>query len=153
MAIYLVQHGKSLPKQEDAEKGLSAEGKAEVRLISGVAKNYGIRVDTIYHSGKKRARQTADILSDALQPSMGVEERTGLKPLDEVGPVASELRSQTHSMLVGHLPFMEKLVSQILTGKADHRIIKFQNGGIVCLDQDDEAGPWYIKWALMPNIQ
>ncbi len=152
MAIYLVQHGKSLSREQDPEKGLSGKGEEEVRLIAGVAKNYNIQVDTIFHSGKKRARQTADIVSELLQSSQVIEERAGIKPMDDVTPIAAELSSETNSMLVGHLPFMERLVSQILTGKPDHQIFKFQNGGIVCMDQDDESGAWYIKWALMPNI-
>ncbi len=151
MAIYLVQHGKSLSKKEDGEQGLSAEGKEEVNLIAGVAKNYTIKVEKIIHSGKKRARQTAQIFADALEPSQGIEERAGLKPLDDVSLLASQLLGSEQCMLVGHLPFMEKLVCQLITGTTDHRIFKFQNGGIVCLDQ--EEGAWYIKWALMPNVR
>ena len=62
MALYLVQHGKSLPKDQDAEQGLSQEGMADVERIAGVAQGYGVRVRTIQHSGKKRARQTAESL-------------------------------------------------------------------------------------------
>ncbi len=62
MALYLVQHGKSLPKEIDSEQGLTDEGIADVERIAGVAKSYGIVVSSIQHSGKKRARQTAEIL-------------------------------------------------------------------------------------------
>jgi len=55
-------------------------------------------------------------------------------------------------MLVGHLPFMERLVSCLITGSPDKSIIKFQTGGIVCLDQIEKNGSWYIKWALMPKM-
>jgi len=37
MALYLVQHGKSLPKDVDPDQGLSDEGKSEVQRIVGVA--------------------------------------------------------------------------------------------------------------------
>jgi phosphohistidine phosphatase len=46
---------------------------------------------------------------------------------------------------------MERLVSRLTTGSAEHTVFKFQNGGIVCLDRAVE-GRWYIKWALMPKI-
>ncbi len=36
MALYLVQHGRSLPKEKDPEQGLSGEGIAEVERIAGV---------------------------------------------------------------------------------------------------------------------
>jgi phosphohistidine phosphatase len=56
-------------------------------------------------------------------------------------------------MLVGHLPFMERLAAYLVTGSWERRIIKFQNGGIVCLDKESETGGWFIKWTLMPNIK
>jgi hypothetical protein len=43
MAVYLVQHGKSLAKSEDPEKGLSAEGKKETERIAEVASGYRIK--------------------------------------------------------------------------------------------------------------
>ena len=59
MAIYLVQHGKNLPKDVDPEKGLSEEGKKEVERVASAAKRYGLNVASIRHSGKKRALETA----------------------------------------------------------------------------------------------
>jgi phosphohistidine phosphatase len=43
MAVYLVQHGKSLPKDIDPERSLSDEGISEVGLIAGVAANYHMK--------------------------------------------------------------------------------------------------------------
>lgn len=153
MALFLVQHGKSLTKEEDPEQGLSREGIADTERIAGVAKGYGIRPSRIAHSGKKRARQTAEIFAAALQPEKGVQERTGLNPLDEVGPIATGLDSREHVMLVGHLPFMERLTSTLITGSGERLVFKFQNSGIVCLDKDPDKPAWFIKWALMPKIQ
>ena len=42
MALYLVQHGQSLPKEVDPDQGLSEKGVAETERIAGVAKNYQI---------------------------------------------------------------------------------------------------------------
>ena len=153
MALYLVQHGKSLPKDVDPEQSLSDEGIEKVKLIAGVAKNYHVRVNKILHSGKKRAARTAALLADALMPPLGVSESGGLNSLDDVSAMASKLDSGEHMMLVGHLPFMERLVSLLTTGMQDHTIFKFQNGGIVCLDREKEGEKWFIKWALMPEIR
>jgi phosphohistidine phosphatase len=152
MALYLVQHGKSLPKDIDPEQGLSEEGIEKVTLIAGVARNYHVRVTKILHSGKKRAARTAAILAAALMPPQGVSESGGLNPLDDVSALAPQLDSGEHLMLVGHLPFMERLVSLLTTGEEHHTIFKFQNGGIVCLDRETDGGQWFIKWALMPEI-
>mgnify|MGYP003835639693 CR=1 FL=1 len=152
MPLYLVQHGQSRPKTDDPEQGLSEEGIATVKRIAGVARGYRVHVNRIFHSGKKRARQTAELLEKDLSPSGGIEERAGLHPLDDVSEIAATLQSSDHDMLVGHLPFMERLVSFLITGGVDTLVFRFQNGGIVCLDQDNETGKWFIKWALMPSI-
>jgi phosphohistidine phosphatase len=151
MSLFLVQHGKNLPKDIDPEKGLSDDGKRDVERIAHEARNNGVKVSAIRHSGKKRARETADIFSHVLKPEGGVREIEGLAPLDDVSalnPVSNE-----GIMLVGHLPFMERLTSHLVTGTADGPpVLRFQNGGIVCLDQDPEAGRWFIKWTLFPHL-
>ena len=53
MALYIVQHGQSLTKELDPEKGLSNQGIETVEKIALVAQNYGVKVARIQHSGKK----------------------------------------------------------------------------------------------------
>ncbi|MGA8179877.1 MAG: phosphohistidine phosphatase SixA [Desulfobacterales bacterium] len=153
MALYLVQHGISLPKDMDPRKGLSQEGIAETERMAQVAKGYGIRVSKIAHSGKTRARQTADIFEAAFQPSGGIHERSGLNPLDDVAAFADTIDDTEDIMLVGHLPFMERLAAYLITGSFEKPVFKFQNSGIVCLDKYPAAGFWMIKWTLMPHIE
>jgi phosphohistidine phosphatase len=76
----------------------------------------------------------------------------GNQPLDDVTKIAGGFYSEQNLMLIGHLPFMERLTSYLITGSPDKKVIKFQNGGIVCLDTEPETGHWFIKWALMPRI-
>jgi len=152
MAIFLAQHGKSLPKDQDPEQGLSAQGRDDVRRIADLARGYGVSVASIFHSGKKRARETAEIFAGSLKPLGGVEQMDGLKPLDDVTAIADRLNAQSGLMLVGHLPFLERLTSFLVTGDADHPVLKFQNGGIVCLDKGPEGKGWIIKWTLMPEM-
>jgi phosphohistidine phosphatase len=150
MALYLVQHGKNLPKDEDPDKGLSAEGTVEVERMAAVAAGYGLTVSAVKHSGKKRAQQTAEIFGRVLHPSGGVEAVEGLAPMDDV--TAFPVDGGRDEMLVGHLPFMEKLTAHLTAGDADRApVFKFQNGGIVCLRRGEQEG-WYIAWALVPHI-
>ena len=152
MALYLVQHGQSLPKDVDPDQGLSEKGVAETERIAEVAKNYHINVGKILHSVKTRARKTADILASALNPTESVKEVEGLKPMDDVAAFAAALNPDTNTLLVGHLPFMERMTAYLVTGSIDKPVFKFQNGGIVCLDQDSETKSWVIIWSLMPKI-
>jgi phosphohistidine phosphatase len=152
VALYLVQHGKSLPKNVDPEKGLSEEGIEEVRKIADVARNYGIAIQEIHHSGKKRTRQTAMIMSAALPGEPRIAVVDGINPLDDPISFSRRLHTRNNRMLVGHLPFLQRLVSLLITDSIDILVFKFQNAGIVCLDKDDGAPNWHIKWTLMPNI-
>jgi phosphohistidine phosphatase len=152
MALYVVQHGKSLPKAEDPEKGLSAGGKMETERIAGVAKGYQVKVSRIVHSGKKRARETAEILASLLPPAGGLEPRNGMNPLDDVRTFAGSLELDKNVMLVGHLPFLERLIGLLVCGNPDQTVFKLQNSGILCLDHLPEIKNPVIRWALMPSI-
>ena len=70
--------------------------------------------------------------------------------MDDVKAFARTLDPQSNIMVVGHLPFMEKLVSYLTAGNENLRVYKFQNSGIVCLDR--EGNDWFIKWILNPHI-
>ena len=152
MALFLVQHGKSLSKDIDPDQGLSEEGVADTQRIAEVAKEYNLNVKLIKHSVKTRARRTAEIFAAALNPEDGIQEVTGIKPMDDVAAFAENIHPQDNVMLVGHLPFMERMTSFLITGSIENPVFKFQNSGIVCLDQDPETKSWFIKWSLMPNI-
>jgi phosphohistidine phosphatase len=151
MSLFLVQHGKNLSKDVDPGKGLSEEGENDVRRIAALAGEHRISVSAIRHSGKKRARETAEIFAQSLNPGGGIQEIEGLAPLDDVTKLV--LESDENLMLVGHLPFMEKLTSYLVTGSPDRPpVLRFQNGGIVCLDLDKETNSWFVKWTLFPYM-
>ena len=152
MAIYIVQHGKSLSKEQDPEKGLAPEGRQETQRIAEVAGGYAVNVAAIVHSGKKRARETADIFAARLSPAAGVTVRSGMNPMDDVRSFAGQLAWDRDIMLVGHLPFLERLIGELVTGDPDRTLFKLQNSGIVCLDLDSRSGKPVICWSLMPHI-
>ena len=152
MAFYIVQHGQSLTKDLDPEKGLSDHGIAVVEKIARVAQRYGVNVAQIQHSGKKRARQTAEHLAAILKPVLGLQEIAGIKPLDDVAAFASQVDYSADTMVVGHLPFLERLTSFLITGQQSPIVFKLQNGGILCLDQIDNSDSPAIRWALMPQV-
>ena len=153
MSIYLVQHGKSLPEHLDPDRGLSEEGRMDSKRIAGVAADYGIGVSSIVHSSKTRAIQTASIFAELLKPPSGMLEKGGMGPKDDVIDFAAGLNIDSGIMYVGHLPFMDRLASYLITGSADIRVIQFQNSGIVCLGRQTETGRFVIKWSIMPVIE
>ncbi len=151
MSLYLVQHGKCHSEEADPERSLTEEGTNDVVHIARVAKGYGVRVTVIKHSGKKRALQSAEIFHRITGCTGGVEQCGGMNPNDDVVSFAAGLSGED-VMLVGHLPFMSRLASYLVTGDPGIPVFRFQNGGIVCLDRNADTGRWIIKWTLMPEI-
>jgi phosphohistidine phosphatase len=150
MKLYLIQHGEAKPEAEDPERSLTPKGEEEVRRVAAVAKKMDIRVLKVYHSGKRRAQQTADILASAL--TLPVESAQGLNPLDEVRPWAERILKEAKDlMIVGHLPFLERLTSFLLCGDESARVVLFRYGAIVCLDQIENRS-WAVRWILMPEM-
>ena len=150
MAVYLVQHGKSLSKEKDPAKGLSDTGRQETMKIADVALMYQVPVSKIMHSGKTRADQTARIFRDILNKDAPLEQADGIGPIDDVTDLGARIDPASNMMIVGHLPYMERLVSFLTAGNPELQVIRFQNSGIVCLDHDETG--WFIKWTLNPQI-
>ncbi len=132
---------------------MTPEGEKEVDRLAELAAAFNISVLLISHSGKARAKETAIIMANHLKPAASAKEMKGLSPNDDVTGIVKNLHPAENIMLVGHLPFLEKLVSYLVTGTTDLALVRFQRGGIVCLDKDAEDQFWYIKWALMPDMK
>ncbi len=54
-------------------------------------------------------------------------------------------------MIVGHLPFLEKLASLLLCGHEGAQIVLFRYGAIVHLDQKEDK-TWAVRWILTPEM-
>lgn len=150
MLLYLVRHGKAESGADDTARRLSNEGREAVQRVARRLAKAGVRVQRIQHSGLVRAEETAEILAEALGGSVAAA--PGLGPSDEVAPVAGQLGEGTDEslMLVGHLPYMERLAAYLLSDDADAEILHFRTGAVACFS--DDAGHWTLEWFLMPDL-
>jgi phosphohistidine phosphatase len=154
MQIYLVQHGESKPEEIDPERRLTENGARAIQKVTDFLRTSGgLQVDAIWHSGKPRAQQTADLLRPATRAGQGgVMQHDGLAPKDAVEPIQRELeQGNSNVMIVGHLPFLGRLAALLLTGNADKEVVAFQFGCVVCLNRDD-AGRWKVEWMMVPKL-
>jgi len=150
MKLYLVQHGEAKPEAEDPERSLTIQGEQEIRGVAGAAKRLDIEPLKVYHSGKRRAHQTAEIIANSL--NVPIESSRGLNPLDDVREWAERVCKETKDlMIVGHLPFLEKLTSLLLCDNENARSVVFRYGAIVCLDRKENGG-WAVRWILTPEM-
>lgn len=152
MKLYLVQHGEAVSEEVDIQRPLSSKGRLDVRKVAEFLRRARLKVQLIWHSGKVRALQTAEILGEALSIEGSVIMRKGLAPLDPVEEVENELREREEDlMIVGHLPFLGKLVSRLLIGSGSPNLVTFQQGAVVCLERL-ETKSWYIRWMVIPEL-
>lgn len=151
MEVYLVQHAEAISEEEDPARPLSDVGRRHAEAVAEMAARLGVEVWQIRHSGKTRAEQTAEIMGAALDPGGSVLPVEGLSPLDDVEPVADELEGELQPvMLVGHLPFMERLAAQLIVGDDARPVIGFTNAAIVRLVKKEEG--WRAAWILTPEM-
>lgn len=153
MMLYLVQHAESKRKDEDSARPLSKKGWEDIRKVAKYAeKHLHIQVSQIYHSGKLRAQQTAQVLANHLHPTRGVIVAEGLDPLANPKIWKNRLTETAEDiMIVGHLPHLSKLAGELLTGQANRELAAFTNGCIVCLEKG-EREQWKIRWMITPEL-
>ena len=151
MEIYLVQHGESKPETEDPERPLTEKGKEAVEAVARHVGPLGLEIAQVFHSGRLRARQTAEIFARYLLPPQGVKEEKGLGPLDDPQEAVRLIQQADKPlMIVGHLPHLNRLSSLLILGDQDKEVIRFTMGGIVCLSQMDDK--WSTEWAVIPKV-
>ena len=152
MRIYLMQHGRPVSKEEDPDRPLSDQGRGDVERMAELLEKGGVRIEEFLHSGKTRARQTAEIMSTRLNPGVTPMEKQGLSPLDDVNEIAGQINEREKDLMIaGHLPHLANLTSLLVAGSESIPVVSFQQGGVVCLEKG-ERSRWTIAWMLVPEI-
>jgi phosphohistidine phosphatase len=153
MRIYLSQHAQAMSKDEDPERPLTEQGQREIRAVCEfLTGNEAIAPAAVFHSGKRRAQQTAECIGAYTNPARGTHAAEGLSPLDDPNVWEDRLKREREDLsLVGHLPHMEKLASLLLCGDPEGGVVRFRPGGVVALERDQE-GAWRLIWAVVPSL-
>jgi phosphohistidine phosphatase len=151
MRLYLVQHGEAFPATEHPDRPLTDPGRRAVETVAALLTRGKPRVSRLVHSGKTRARQTAEILADHLTLGQPVAAATGLDPNDPVDPWVETVNGWGEDgILVGHQPFLGKRVSRLVLGE-EHVLVDYQPGTVVCLEPTD-TGAWRIIGMVGPAL-
>jgi len=151
MKLYLVQHGEATSKDLNPERPLTEKGIQDVKKVSVFLKQANININTISHSGKKRARETASILANALSPNRPSVQKEGLAPNDPIDNIYKEiLEKDKDLMIVGHLPHLAKLTSKLLLNSEDKHIIEFKPGSVLLLEKTQDY--WKVVWFIIPEL-
>ena len=144
--IVLVHHGDAVGPSVDPMRPLSSPGRAATDRIAAAVASRGVKPDAIWHSGKLRARQTAEIFWNACNALAPLTAERGLLPDDPPQWMRDRLTGEDRTILiVGHMPYLPRLLG-MLTGARDDRGVSFPLHGCVALEAD--GNQWKEIWRL-----
>lgn len=149
MQLFLVRHGDYIQEAVDPQKPLSDRGRSDVTKVANVLKDRGFCADIFIHSTKKRAHQTAEILRNILNPKGDIAVKEKLSPNDPIDSILNEISAwDKNTMVVGHAPFMPKLVSRLLD-REEEAAVAMPTSSVVVLEKNDEQ-QWRMVDFLKP---
>ena len=130
-------------------------GRVEVDLLAQKAAARGVKPAIIWHSGKLRAKQTAEAFWRRCNPLSTFAAVRGLQPPipplgsstslhAELGPERAQPARDI--MLVGHFPQMPRLLAHCSAARRTMPLRRFPLNGMVALENVD--GRWIESWRM-----
>src|ERR1041384_730573 len=143
MFLFLVHHGDAVGPDVDARRPLSAVGRASVERVAAHAAARGAKPAVVWHSGKLRAKQTAEAFWRACNALAEFSATRDLQPDDPPAWMRDRLRAEPRDLpIAGHFPHLPRLLALLLGTDAP----AFPQHGIVALETDDEGESWKEVW-------
>lgn len=147
MHLYLVHHGDAVGPDVDPRRPLSAVGRAAVDLAAAKAARHGANPTVVWHSGKLRARQTAESFWRACNALAEFAATRDLQPDDPPVWIRDRLRAEPRDILIaGHFPHLPRLLALLLD--APERT-DFPLHGVVALVTEDDGERWREEWRIL----
>ncbi|MDD4178815.1 MAG: phosphohistidine phosphatase SixA [Candidatus Margulisbacteria bacterium] len=150
MHLYLIEHGEAVAEDLDPQRSLTEKGKSDIEKTAKFLEKISAKTDEIWYSSKLRSKQTAEIIKKRVRYN-SVKEKNFLNPNDPIGEAVKALnRSDEDIIIIGHLPFLQKLLSYLLTGEEKKELVKFVNGSVLFLELGQFG--WQMEWLVSPSV-
>jgi len=142
MMLSLLRHGIAVERgnsgdEDDAERSLTAKGERRMRRSAEGMLALGLTYDLILSSPYLRARQTAEIVAQILKTPEGVHLSDTLAPAGSprqlLVALHTDYREWQEVLLVGHEPYLSRLISTLLTGGPNLSVV-MKKGGLCTLE-------------------
>jgi phosphohistidine phosphatase len=144
--LYLVHHGDAVGPEIDPQRPLSNVGRAHVDRLAALAAQHGARPAVVWHSGKLRAKQTAEAFWRACNALAELSATRDLQPDDPPQWFRDRLIGETRDVLVaGHFPHLPRLMA-LLKGIQETDV--FPPHAIVALTSEDGGETWREAWRI-----
>jgi phosphohistidine phosphatase len=147
LRVFLVHHGEAVGPEVDARRPLSEGGRTAVEALAAAAAAHGAKPAIVWHSGKLRAKQTAEAFWRACNALAGFSATRDLQPDDPPQWMRDRLRAEDRDVLLaGHFPHLPRLLA-LLVG-ADEGSVTFPLHGVVALETGDGGITWTEVWRI-----
>jgi phosphohistidine phosphatase len=151
MRLYIVQHGDAVPKDVDPDRPLSDRGRADIERLTEWLTRHDVRIAQILHSGKTRARETAEILQPLLESDGKIDAQQGLAPNDSPEDFLQQLSTEEKDTIIaGHMPFVSRAVSHAIAGTPDSQLVEFSPGSVAGI-QREQGDAWRLFMFVRPE--
>lgn len=151
MLLFLVHHGEAESPDVDPQRPLTTRGREDIARLADVAAARGTAPAVIWHSGKLRARQTAERYLTRCQPFAQFSAVRGLQPDDPPRIARDLVTGETRDvMLVGHMPHLGRLLRLLLTGD-EQAPVPYPSHAIIALESSDGGETWEERWRIAPE--
>jgi phosphohistidine phosphatase len=146
MILLLVHHADAVGPHVDSQRPLSVRGHEQAEWLADQVRAAGYTPAVIWHSGKLRARQTAEAFYRKCNPFAEFRMVAGLRPDDPGAAIRNLVAGERRDLLVvGHMPNMRDALHALSAGSAE-----FPLHGLVALEGGDERG-WTEMWRATPE--
>jgi phosphohistidine phosphatase len=150
LQLLLVHHGDAVGADVDPQRPLSPKGREAVERAAENAAGRGARPAVVWHSGKLRARQTAQAFWRACNALAEFSATRDLQPDDPPARLRDRLRGEPRDILIaGHFPHLPRLLALLLAGAAQGDV-SFPLHGVVALETTDDGETWQEQWRIQP---
>lgn len=148
LRVYLVHHGDAVGPEVDLRRPLSPNGREDSERVAAEAAARGAKPNVVWHSGKLRAKETAEIFWRACNALADFAATRDLQPDDPPSWMRDRLRHEPRDvMLAGHFPHLPRLLA-LLLDRPEATMAHFPLHGIVALRTDDEGERWNEEWRI-----
>jgi phosphohistidine phosphatase len=149
MKLYLMRHGEAAQTSQSSEQVLTPGGRACIENLAKQLQGKNLYLAQVFHSGKLRAQQTAEIICHELCPDVTPRILDKIKPDDNPVAILPVINSWNEdSLITSHLPFIPNLVTLLTTTNSHLNSINYEPGTFICLKKNNNV--WEIKWVEAP---
>jgi phosphohistidine phosphatase len=161
VTLYFLRHAIALDRakwhQKDSDRPLTPEGLRKMRKAAKGLKHLKLKFDWILTSPYRRAYDTARVVAKTLKAEKKLkvigELASSGDPKSLVRHLAQDYLTKDSVLLVGHEPYLSRLVS-VLIGAEKPLDLDFKKGGLCRLDADslhfDRCAT--LEWWLPPKL-